>query len=171
MESSQVRIREGGADDVPAVFAMLDGAVAWLVAHGRDGQWGTGPISARPKAVQQVQGYLDQGTLWIADIDGAVAGAVILTSAPGPSIAPADEPEVYVHFLVNDRRFAGRGVGSALLEHAAAETVRQGVSLLRVDCYAGSGGALVAYYERNGFTRTEAFSEGDWPGQILARRV
>ena len=47
-----------------------------------------------------------------------------------------------------------------------------GVSLLRVDCYAGGDGKLVRYYESNGFTRTEAFTgTDDWPGQILARRV
>ena len=38
---------------------------------------------------------------------------------------------------------------------------------------AGDDGKLVAYYERNGFTRTEAFTYGEdrWPGQVLARRV
>lgn len=64
-------------------------------------------------------------------------------------------------------------MGSALLAHAAEETRRAGISLLRVDCYAGDDGKLVRYYEANGFTRTEAFTvgENDWPGQLLARRV
>ncbi|MFF7895340.1 hypothetical protein ACFZDI_26285 [Streptomyces sp. NPDC007907] len=54
-----------------------------------------------------------------------------------------------------------------------AEGSRAGVSLLRVDCYAGDDGKLVRYYESNGFTRTEAFTVGEsqWPGQLLARRV
>ncbi|MFE4847021.1 GNAT family N-acetyltransferase, partial [Streptomyces sp. NPDC056689] len=39
--------------------------------------------------------------------------------------------------------------------------------------YAGGDGKLVAFYEANGFVRTEAFTgpDGVWPGQVLARRV
>jgi hypothetical protein len=42
-----------------------------------------------------------------------------------------------------------------------------------VDCYAGDDRKLVAYYEANGFTSTEAYTVGEhaWPGQVLARRV
>jgi hypothetical protein len=48
------------------------------------------------------------------------------------------------------------------------------VALLRVDCYAGDDGRLVAYYEANGFTPTVSYTAGvnnDWPGQVLAMRV
>lgn len=86
-------------------------------------------------------------------------------------IKPAEQPERYVRLLVSDRRYAGRGIGAALLAHAADETRRAGVSLLRVDCWAGSGGDLVAYYERNGFTPTDSFLAGAWPGQVLERRI
>jgi hypothetical protein len=37
-----VRIRRGGTDDIPAILALLDGAVAWLAAQGRTGQWAPG---------------------------------------------------------------------------------------------------------------------------------
>jgi GNAT superfamily N-acetyltransferase len=77
---------------------------------------------------------------------------------------------VYISLLITARPYTGRGVGAALLRHARAETVRLGVGLLRVDCYAGGDGALVAYYRRNGFTPTEAFTVGDWPGQVLCWR-
>lgn len=84
---------------------------------------------------------------------------------------PADEPEVFIHLLVTDRRHAGRGVGAALLAHAVTETRRLGIGLLRVDCYAGSDGRLVDYYRRNGFEPVQPFTVGDWPGQLLAQRV
>ncbi len=45
------------------------------------------------------------------------------------------------------------------------------MELLRVDCYAGGGGELVAFYERSGFLPTDRFLSGTWPGQVLARRV
>ncbi len=170
-----IEIRPGGADDIPAVIALLDGAVEWLVARGRTGQWGTKPWSENPKAVAMVEKYLTTGQPWMAEIGGEVAGTLTLTDGPGGDIIPrAAEPERYVHLLAADHgRHAGRGVGRALLAHAVEETRRQGVGLLRVDCYRSEDRALVAYYESNGFTATEPFTgpDGSWPGQVLAQRV
>jgi len=168
-----ISIRDGGPDDIPAILGMLDSAVEWLVAQGRTGQWGTTPWSGNPRAVETVHKYVTQGTPYIAEVDGVPAGTLTLTDAPGPYLEPSDEPERYIHLLASDRRFKGYGVGSALLAHAADETRRAGVSLLRVDCYAGDDRKLVAYYEGNGFTSTEGFTvgEAEWPGQVLARRV
>ncbi|MEV0278047.1 GNAT family N-acetyltransferase [Streptomyces sp. NPDC050610] len=166
-----MEIRKGGAGDIPAILGMMDSAVEWLVAEGRTGQWGTEPWSSRPTSVEKVADIVRSGTPWIAEIDGEAAGTVTLTPHPAPYVAPADEPEVYVHLLVIDSRFRGRGVGSALLAHAVEETRRQSIDLLRVDCYAGGEGRLVDYYRRNGFTPTETFTVEGWPGQVLARRV
>jgi GNAT superfamily N-acetyltransferase len=166
-----MEIRKGGADDIPAILALLDAAAAWLVARGRTGQWGTEPLSTRPGVVRKVHEYVDEGTPWLAEIDGEPAGTLILTPGPGAGIAPAAEPEQYVHWLAADSRFAGRGVGAALLAHAAEKTRRQGIGLLRVDCYAGGDGRLVTYYEQQGFTRTETYESNGWRGQVLERRV
>ncbi|WP_316774054.1 GNAT family N-acetyltransferase [Streptomyces sasae] len=171
----RITIREGGPDDVPAILGMLDSCVEWLVGQGRTEQWGTTPLSEREKTVESVVRYMDEGVTYIAEADGVPAATLTLTGAPGAYLAhlPAPgEPERYIHWLASDRRFKGHGVGSALLAHAAGETRRAGVSLLRVDCYAGADGKLVRYYESNGFTRTDAYTASDdWPGQVLARRV
>ncbi|WP_262064266.1 GNAT family N-acetyltransferase [Streptomyces sp. STR69] len=168
-----ISIRDGGPDDIPAILGMLDSAVAWLVAQGRTGQWGSTSWSENPKAVAMVERYAATGTPYIAEIDGVPVGTLTLTDSPGSYVEAVDEPERYVHLLASDRRFKGYGVGSALLAHAAEATREAGISLLRVDCYAGDDRRLVAYYEANGFTATEAFvvGEDNWPGQVLARRV
>ena len=44
-------------------------------------------------------------------------------------------------------------------------------TLLRVDCWAGGNRELVSYYERAGFTTTDAFLQGDWPGQLLVQKL
>ncbi|MFD5105353.1 GNAT family N-acetyltransferase [Streptomyces cinereoruber] len=166
-----MKIRRGGPEDIPAVLAVLDSAVTWLNGKGITAQWGTEPFTARPAAVRQVEETVAEGDLWVAEIDGAPAGTMTLTPHPGKHVPPADEPEVYVRLLATDARFHDRGVGAALLRHAAEETRRKNVSLLRVDCFAGSEGRLIAYYEKQGFTRTDTFAVGDWQGQILERRV
>ncbi|MEY9992236.1 GNAT superfamily N-acetyltransferase [Streptomyces sp. V4I8] len=171
----EITIRDGGRDDIPAILGMLDSCVEWLVGQGRTGQWGTKPLSENPKTVESVTRHMDEGSVFIAEADGVPAATLTLTDAPGAYLShlpPPGEPERYIHWLASDRRFKGHGVGSALLAHAAEETRRAGVSLLRVDCYAGADGKLVRFYENNGFVRTETYQgRGDWPGQVLARRV
>ncbi|MFG2051468.1 GNAT family N-acetyltransferase [Micromonospora sp. NPDC048935] len=168
-----VRIRPGGPGDAPAVLKMLDAAVAWMNDRGNTEQWGTTPFSEKPGGIELVDRYLTEHLPYIAELDGTPAATLVLDSGPDPRapITPADEPERYVRLLVSDRRFAGRSLGSALLAHAVAETRRAGVRLLRVDCWAGGDGTLVAFYERHGFTATETFRAGSWPGQVLAQRV
>ncbi|MFD8738620.1 GNAT family N-acetyltransferase [Streptomyces sp. NPDC059618] len=171
--SQPIRIRPGEPADARAVLGMLDGAVVWMNARGNTEQWGTTPFSTTPSLVERVDRYLTENTAFVAEAGGTPVGAMVLDTGPNPQmpIGPAGEPERYVRLLVSDRRHAGRGVGAALLARAAEETRRAGVGLLRVDCWAGGGGELVAYYERQGFTRTEPFRSGTWPGQILARHL
>lgn len=168
-----IRIRPGNPADAPAVLDMLDAAVAWMNDRGNTEQWGTTPYSKKPGGVARVEGYLTENAPHIAELGGTPVGALVMDSGPSTQmpIAPSEEPERYVRLLVSDRRYAGRGIGAALLAHAAEETRRAGVDLLRVDCWAGGGGELVAFYERNGFTPTERFLSGAWPGQVLALRV
>lgn len=168
-----IRIRPGGLADAPAILDMLDSAVAWMNARGNVEQWGTTPYSRKPGGVARVERYTTENDPYIAELDGTPVGAMVLDSGPSPQmpIAPAGEPERYVRLLVSDRRRAGLGIGAALLARAAEETRRARVKLLRVDCWAGGGGELVAFYERNGFTATERFLSGAWPGQVLARRI
>ncbi|MFF4403349.1 GNAT family N-acetyltransferase [Streptomyces sp. NPDC001404] len=168
-----IRIRPGGLADAPVVLDMLDSAVAWMNGRGNTEQWGTTPYSQKPGGVARVERYTTENVPYIAELNGRPVGALVLDSGPSPQmpIAPAGEPERYVRLLVSDRQYAGLGIGAALLAHAAEETRRAGVELLRVDCWAGGGGELVAFYERNGFTSADRFLVDAWPGQVLARRV
>ncbi|MFP8939968.1 GNAT family N-acetyltransferase [Streptomyces fenghuangensis] len=168
-----MRIRPGSLADAPAILDMLDSAVVWMNERGNTEQWGTTPYSQKPGGVARVERYTTENAPYIAESDGHPVGAMVLDSGPSPlmPIAPAGEPERYVRLLVSDRRYAGLGIGAALLAHAVEETRRAGADLLRVDCWAGGGGELVAFYERNGFTPTSRFLSDSWPGQVLARRI
>ncbi|MGQ4411208.1 GNAT family N-acetyltransferase [[Kitasatospora] papulosa] len=171
--AQHLHIRPGGPADAPAILDMLDSAVAWMNARGNTQQWGTVPYSQTSGGVERVERYTTRNTPYVAELDGTTVGALVLDTGPSPQmpIAPAGEPERYVRLLISDRGHAGLGIGAALLAHAAEETRQAGVNLLRVDCWAGGGGELVAYYERNGFARTDPFLSGTRPGQVLARRL
>ncbi|MFF4415855.1 GNAT family N-acetyltransferase [Streptosporangium sp. NPDC001559] len=163
-------IRDGLPEDVPAVLAMFDSAVAWLTARGRTGQWGDRPFSEDPARVEKITSWALSGGMRVAEVDGEPAGCLVLGNAV-EYVEPAPEPELYVQGLVVDRRFGGHGVGAALLARAREEALEGGAVLLRVDCYAGDDGRLVAYYESQGFTRAEPFTVGEWPGRVLQMRL
>ncbi|MFI5695594.1 GNAT family N-acetyltransferase [Kribbella sp. NPDC051586] len=167
-------IRRAGRDEVPAVLALLDGATEWLVARGQTEQWGTAPHSTSPRRVAQITGFADDG-LWVGETDGRLVGALAVGAAM-EYVPPATEPELYIRLLVTERASAGQNVGGVLLDHARELARDAGVSVMRVDCFAGGDGALVRYYESQGFTRDVAFAvprvnEPDWLGQVLVQRL
>ncbi|GAA2305959.1 GNAT family N-acetyltransferase [Actinomadura luteofluorescens] len=166
-----MEIREGGLGDAPAMLAMLDGAVAWLAANGRTGQWGSEPWSRDPRRVERITGIARDDEIWVAEVGGRPAGVMAVAPGPPHYVAPAEEPELYITLLVTDRAFAGHGVGGALIAKARGEAEAKGVGLLRVDCYGGDDGRLVEYYRGNGFETDAAFTVGDWPGRVLSQRI
>ncbi|MFI6478739.1 GNAT family N-acetyltransferase [Nonomuraea sp. NPDC050663] len=162
-----MEIRKGNVGDVPAVLAMFDSAVAWMVARGRTGQWGDQPFTGNAKREEQVRSWAESGGMRIAVLDGLPAGTVTVGEVPPAYVKASPEPELYVQALVIDRAFAGRKVGAGLLEWAEREARARGKRVLRVDCYAGDDGALVGFYEGCGFVREEPFTVGQWPGMVL----
>ncbi|MEC3977815.1 GNAT family N-acetyltransferase [Amycolatopsis sp. H20-H5] len=163
-------IRHGGSGDYEALLGMFDDAVAWLVERGSAGQWGTEPFSAVPRQVARVRGMVDGEDLYIAEVDGVPAGALVL-GARSEDIPAVAEPEVYVRLLITSRKFGGHRVGARLIEFTLAEAGRQGVDLVRVDCWAGGDGSLVRYYQGQGFAPTVRFDVKGWTGQVLEQRV
>jgi GNAT superfamily N-acetyltransferase len=165
-----VRIRAGRPADVAVVLALMDEAVAWMVERRQTGQWGTEPMSERLSFVERVEEWQREGGLRIAETDeGETVGALIVGDAQ-PYVREAGEPELYVILLVTSRRAAGQGIGTALVERAVEEARAKGVSLLRVDSWAGAP-RLVEWYEEQGFTPVERFHVGDWEGQLYEMRL
>lgn len=168
-----VDVVRGGPADVPAIMRMLDDAQDWLATLGRTGQWGTDHWSGVPAAVDRFTQLATTASVWLAVVEGGVAGVIITSATPPDYVPPASEPEHYVSLLVTARAFAGQGVGATLLAHARTEARTAGVGLLRVDCYDGDDHRLVAYYEKQGFTPVATFAakNGTWPGRLLAQRL
>ncbi len=181
-------IRDGSVDDADAVLGLLDRAVAWLVARGRNGQWGDRPWSSSADRVARTRRMVEENETLVVEQDGAVVAALVHGPdghdylPPAPDAEPEDDepdddepeddqPEDYVLLLVADPSAPVRGAGRRLLDESWSRARARGVRRQRVDCYAGDDGALVAFYESAGFTRTATFSVGEWPGQLLERRA
>src|SRR5579875_477403 len=162
-------MRSGGREDAGWLLGLFDEAVAWMVARGQPGQWGTEPFSARPESVARVRALAGGGGLRVAELDGEPVGALIVGDAPD-YVPPASEPELYVILVLTSRRHRGRQIGARLIEAAVEEARAAGAVTLRVDCWAGAP-SLVAWYERQGFAPCGTFEVDGWPGQILSMPV
>lgn len=149
------RFRHGTAADADAVLDLMDANVAWLVAQGREAQWGSEPWSASPDKSEFVRGMVSSGTLTIVESDGAVIAASLLDDHPMPYVPEVPESEYYLKLLVVSPEHRGAKIGHRLIKLARQQTLEDGVGLLRVDCWSGGDRRLVDYYIGEGFAPTE----------------
>jgi GNAT superfamily N-acetyltransferase len=131
---------------------MFDANVAWLVERGRSAQWGSEPWSESERLTGFVRDLLAEGEVTIAEIDGQVAGASVVTDHPMPYVPEIEEPERYLKLLIASPAHRGQTIGHRLIELARERTIADGIGLLRVDCWSGGDRRLVAYYESEGFS-------------------
>jgi GNAT superfamily N-acetyltransferase len=169
MSASALTIRPGDEADGPAVVALFDEAVAWLVKRGQTGQWGATPFAERPGIRERVHAFRIGGALYIAEREDVPVGVLVV--GPAPAYAPpAPVPELYVTLLLSSRQAAGQGIGGALIGKAIELGYDQGAEVLRVDCWAHAPG-LVRWYEKQGFVRSSRFELNGWQGQIFSMRL
>ena len=162
-------IRRGDESDGPAVIALFDEAVAWLVDRGQTGQWGATPFSERPGIRERVDEFRVGGGLHIAERRGSPVGVLVVGAAPAYA-PPAPVPELYIILLLSSRRLAGRGIGGALVNRAVELGYERSAEVLRVDCWAHAPG-LVRWYEKQGFSRSNRFELNGWQGQIFTMEL
>ena len=170
---NRVRVRQGHVDDTEVVLRLWDQAIEWLVARGQPQQWGTAPASADPGNITRVNNWATDGGLRIAELSGQAVGASVITNTPPGYVSGVELPETYLQFLIGDHRYSGLNVGATLVQTAVADAKAAGSRLLRVDCWADAP-TLVAWYERQGFVRSDTFRvnvRGTWNGQVFEMRL
>jgi GNAT superfamily N-acetyltransferase len=107
-----------------------------------------------------------RGGLRIAELEGRPVGALIAGDAPPPHVPRIGRPELYIDLLLTSRRFAGRKIGTRLIEDAIATARALNRDVLRVDCWAEAP-TLVAWYRGHGFEPAGMFDVKGWRGQIF----
>ena len=125
----QIRLAVG--EDVAGVMGVLRRVVPMMRAAGNL-QWD----DAYPNA-EVFERDIELGQLWVAEIDGAIAGVAALTRDQDPEYAQVgwdiEEPAVVVHRLAVDPAFRGMGVAGALMRKAEDVAMERGIRVLRVD--------------------------------------
>lgn len=165
----ELDIRPGSVDDLPAVLALFDEAVEWLVDRGLSGQWGEQSFSDRPKTRELVRRTLEENEIRVAEHQDQVVGVLAVGASP-PYVPGNPIPELYISLLISSRRLHGNHIGLRLLELATEMASDRGARMVRVDCWADSP-RLVKFYERCGFSRAGLFDLRGWRGQILSKTL
>ncbi|GAB3653055.1 hypothetical protein GCM10027594_27410 [Hymenobacter agri] len=117
--------------DLPALLALVSRVVPLMQASGNF-QW-----SADYPNETVFRADIEQSQLWVAELDGALAGVAALTQDQDAEYAQADwdvtEPALVTHRLAVEPTAQGRGVALALMQQAETQAVAQGLRVLRVD--------------------------------------
>jgi ribosomal protein S18 acetylase RimI-like enzyme len=75
--------------------------------------------------------------LWVADVDGHIAGIAAITTDQEPEYAAVgwdlNETAIVTHRLAVSTRYRGQGIGAKLLQQAEQEAINRGIKTLRID--------------------------------------
>ncbi len=91
---------------------------------------------------QQVSGYIRQGLLFVAELDGQDVGIVLAI--------PPDPGEVELKAVAVDQEQQNRGLGTRMLALVPGELKRRGFSRVVVGT-GNSGIGQLAFYQKSGF--------------------
>jgi GNAT superfamily N-acetyltransferase len=162
------------------VRGLVREAVEWLRTSKDTDQWAN-PWPDRAGQRDRILNDLLKGKTWIV-WDGTTAAATITVDTEEPldlneqPVWPAHkrhEPALYVRRVIVSRRYAGLGLGAALLDWAAAVAKRDhDAELIRVDVWT-TNTDLHSYYEGQHFIRREGRDPREltgYPSQALFER-
>jgi GNAT superfamily N-acetyltransferase len=156
-----MRIRRARPDEIEVVLAVLAGASAWLRARGVE-QW--------PNRFEAswVSPAIERGETWLADIDGEVAGTLVVQWEDAMFWAGYPDDAGYLHRLAVLRH--GDRLGGRLLAWAERHAAANGKAYLRLDCVAWND-PLRAYYERAGYACAGDVMVGEYTQSRYEKRV
>ena len=124
-------VRRATATDLPTLLALVRQVVPLMQASGNF-QWSADYPNEAVFAADIAQNHL-----WVAELEGTIAGVAALTTDQDAEYAQADwdatQPALITHRLAVAPAAQGRGVALALMKQAEKQAVAQGLPILRVD--------------------------------------
>lgn len=158
-------------NDHDVIVGLIEAAAQWLRETKDTTQWSQ-PWRSEEDRSNRIRRDLIAGNTWILR-DNGIAVATITTDPEDYPIWPAEwlhEAAVYVRRLVVRRDYAGRRLGTTLLDWAGLTARRDyGADWIRVDVWR-SNKELHTYYERQGFKSCGESSDPDYPSGALFQK-
>lgn len=156
--------------DMPVIIGLIREAAEWLRTKNTN-QWAR-PWPDQAALNNRVRAAIAEGTSWIC-WDGITPAATITADPqedPYWSEVDPDEPSVYVHRLVVSRKYAGEGLGAALLDWAGQSAKREhGARWIRLSAWTTNHG-LHEYYRRHGFRFIGFHPDESYPSRARFQR-
>jgi GNAT superfamily N-acetyltransferase len=150
--------------EVDEVCSVLLEAASWLEGRGMP-LWRSSELEA-----SRVRPDVEGGSFVLARWDGDSAGTFKFQLTDPQFWPEVGDDSAFVHRLAVRRKFAGRGVSTAMLAWAADRALSLGRTYLRLDCDARRP-PLRDFYERHGFVfHSEVRVAGEWAGLFDAAR-
>jgi len=152
------------SDDIEALTAMLHRAYAVLGRAGLN-------YTAVDQDAQTTRDRLRGGHCWVAVVDGAIVGTVLVHDDDPDRPECARRPGMaYLSQFAVEPGLQAHGIGARLMDHAERETRRRGFGQLALDT-AEPAEHLVRYYDRRGYRLlgTTRFSGKTYRSVVLAK--
>lgn len=126
-----MHIRLATLADIPQIMQLIAEVVPLMRASGNM-QWDD--TYPNPEVFEK---DIAQNQLWIAEVDGDIAGVSAITTDQEPEYAEVGwdikETAIVTHRLAVSPRYRGRGVAAALMMQAEIVAQTRGINKLRVD--------------------------------------
>jgi len=126
-----MNLRRAQLEDIPAIMAIIRRVVPLMRAAGNL-QWD----EAYPNS-EVFSRDIEKEQLWVAEIDGSLAGVAAITEDQEPEYARVGwditKPAIVVHRVAVDPELRGRGIAEALMQQAEIVAKERSITVLRVD--------------------------------------
>ncbi|MBL7932589.1 MAG: GNAT family N-acetyltransferase [Bacteroidia bacterium] len=126
-----MHLRLANISDIPQILKLVSEVVPFMNADGNL-QWDNNYPNkeAFTRDIHLMK-------LWVAELDGNVAGVSAITTDQDPEYADVgwdlNETAIVTHRLAVSPRYHGKGVAIALMKKAEEEAIRRGIKTLRID--------------------------------------
>ena len=148
----EVQIRKATQRDLAAVVQLYEALLDYLQAGVNYPGWKKDIYPTQ----QDAETALQKGQLYVAQSGEVLAGTIVLNHVQEDAYqimhwgcdAPPDKVLVLHTFAVHPS-FAGKGVGTALMQFAEAKAKDDGLQTIRLDVYEGNKPAIRLYEKQN----------------------
>jgi GNAT superfamily N-acetyltransferase len=169
--TSTLRIARAEAtdDNLKIILRLIDGARGWLADKDTD-QWSK-PWPDREQRDARVWRGLEVGATWMVEAETRVVATVTVAQSPNPAVwGNVNDKAIYAHRLIIDRRFAGWGLGSQLIDWTGRRAQQEyGAEWIRIDVWT-TNERLHEYYTKRGFEPCGRAADPEYPSGMLFQK-